>query len=438
MPSIVITGAQWGDEGKGKLVDALSQSAQVVVRFQGGHNAGHTLVVGGVKTKLQLTPCGILRPETTCLIAAGVVANPRTVLAEIETLRSRGVEISPSRLVIDRDCQLVLDYHPILDKAREDLLGDEKIGTTGLGIGPAYEDRAGRRGVRFGDLLDLDSLRPRLEVLVAEKNLMLEHVLSSKLRVDFPSVWSTVTLAAEQLLPFVGNASIMVTNALKRGERVVFEGAQATLLDVTFGTVPFVTSSSTIAGAVLTGCGIGPSAIDHVLGVAKAYTTRVGSGPFPTEIHDAMGEHIRTRGGEFGTVTGRPRRCGWLDAFALRRAIRLNGYSSLAIMKLDVLSGISPLKICTGYRIDGKLIEDFPALNSELAKIVPEYVECPGWEDDLTNLRKFEDLPANAQKYVQLVESIVECPVSLVSVGPDRIESILTPNGRYLQQFSAA
>lgn len=438
MPSIVVTGAQWGDEGKGKLVDALARAAQLVVRFQGGHNAGHTLVVNGEKTKLQLTPCGILHSHTRCIIGAGVVASPRTLMNEISTLATRGVQVTPERLIIDRDCNLVLDYHPLIDKAREERLGDAKIGTTGLGIGPAYEDKVGRRGVRYGDLKDLQSLRERLEATVEEKNLFLSHVLKSSHQISFSSVWDTVCLAADKLLPFVGNGSYHIAQALSQGERVVFEGAQATLLDVTFGTVPFVTSSSTLAGAALIGCGLGPRALDHMLGVAKAYTTRVGSGPFPTELVDAVGDAIREKGGEFGTVTGRPRRCGWLDAFALRRAVRLNGYTSLALMKLDVLSGIPRLRVCTGYQLRGEKLEDFPDLTSELAQVEPVYVECDGWLDDLSGVRTMQDLPQAARNYIDLIQSTVGCPISLLSVGPDREASILTTEGRYLQQFGHA
>jgi adenylosuccinate synthase len=438
MPSIVVTGAQWGDEGKGKLVDALARAAQVVVRFQGGHNAGHTLVVNGEKTKLQLTPCGILHPHTRCIIGAGVVASPRTLVNEFSILAGRGVPVTPERLIIDRDCNLVLDYHPLIDKAREERLGDSKIGTTGLGIGPAYEDKVGRRGVRYGDLRDLSALRERLEVAVEEKNLFLSHVLKSSLQVSFSSVWETISLAADKLLPFVGNGSHHIAQALSKGERVVFEGAQATLLDVSFGTVPFVTSSSTLAGSALIGCGLGPRALDHVLGVAKAYTTRVGSGPFPTELTNAIGDTIREKGGEFGTVTGRPRRCGWVDAFALRRAVRLNGYSSLAVMKLDVLSGIPRLKVCTGYRLGSENLEDFPDLTSELAQVEPVYVECEGWQDDLSGVRHLENLPQAAQKYIDLLQASVGCPISLISVGPEREASILTPEGRYLKQFGHA
>ena len=437
MPGIVVSGAQWGDEGKGKLVDFLAGAADVVVRFQGGNNAGHTLVVNGKKTKLQLTPCGILHPHTRCVIGAGVVANPRILAKEFKQLQEMGIQVTPDRLLIDRDAHLVLDYHPILDKAREASLGEQKIGTTGLGIGPAYEDRVGRKGVRFGDLFTLEELKPRLEALVAEKNLILTHILKSSEQVSFKDVWSTITEAHQLLLPYVGNASLFLDKELKRGSRVVFEGAQAALLDVSFGTVPFVTSSSTIAGAASTGCGIGPHHLNYVLGVAKAYTTRVGSGPFTTELLNETGDLIRERGGEFGTVTGRPRRCGWFDAVALKRAIRLNGCTSVALMKLDVLSGIKSLKICTGYRVGSELLEDLPPTLTQLAEVKPEYVECEGWSDSIESARSLEDLPPQARSYVQRIESLIECPISMVSVSPERDATIMCPAGRWIQQFAA-
>jgi len=436
MPAIVVSGAQWGDEGKGKLVDYLARAADVVVRFQGGNNAGHTLVVNGKKTKLQLTPCGILHSHTRCVIGAGVVANPKILAKEFLQLKEAGIEVTPQRLLIDRDAHLVLDYHPVLDKARELTLGDQKIGTTGLGIGPAYEDRAGRRGVRFGDLLDLSVLQPRLELLVAEKNLILSQVLKSSEQVLFSDVWRTVREAAELLTPYIGNASLFLDKELRRGARVVFEGAQAALLDVSFGTVPFVTSSSTIAGAASTGAGIGPHHLNYVLGVAKAYTTRVGSGPFPTELLDATGDLIRERGREFGTITGRPRRCGWVDIIALKRAIRLNGCTSIALMKLDILSGIETLRICTGYRLDGALLEDIPATLAEFASVEAEFVECEGWTAPIQNAKSLDDLPPAALKYVQRIESLIECPISMVSVSPEREATIMCPSGRWIRQFA--
>lgn len=436
MPAIVVSGAQWGDEGKGKLVDYLAHAADVVVRFQGGNNAGHTLVVGGKKTKLQLTPCGILRPQTRCVIGAGVVANPHIVLKEMKQLREIGIDVTPDRLLIDRDTTMVLDYHPVLDKAREASLGEQKIGTTGLGIGPAYEDRAGRRGVRYGDLYDLQALKPRLETLVQEKNAFLLHVLKSSEQVAFSDVWKSVCEAAEHLLPFVGNASLFLDKELRRGARVVFEGAQAALLDVSFGTVPFVTSSSTIAAAAAVGCGIGPHHLNYVLGVAKAYTTRVGSGPFPTELLNQTGDTIRERGGEFGTVTGRPRRCGWIDVVALKRAIRLNGCTSLALMKLDVLTGLGSLRICTGYRVQGQLLEDLPPTLSQLGAVQAEFIECEGWSEPIDQARTLEDLPVAAQEYVRTIESLIECPISMVSVSPEREATIICPSGRWIRQFA--
>ena len=435
MPSLVVVGAQWGDEGKGKLVDYLTSNADWVVRFQGGNNAGHTLVVDGVKTKLSLVPSGILRKNSQCLIGAGVVVNPFVLLDEMDGLRKVGVDVSPSRLIIDRDAHLVLDHHVAVDQAREIAKGKDKIGTTGRGIGPCYEDRAARVGVRFADLLALSELKPRLEDVVRERNEYLALVLRSDAKIDFTQMWSRLEAATERLAPYIGNGSLVIDTALRGGARVVFEGAQGTLLDQVFGTVPFVTSSNTIAGAVTTGCGVGPKLIDHVLGVAKAYSTRVGSGPFPTELHDSIADQIRTVGAEFGTITGRPRRCGWFDAVAMKRAARLNGLDSLAITKLDVLSGLKKLKICIRYTIDGKEVEDVPALASQIERVVPQYIELDGWEDTLQNAHKWHHLPAEARLYLSTVAEIIGCPVSIASVGPERESTIFSSGAAYIKNF---
>lgn len=437
MPGVVIVGAQWGDEGKGKLVDFFSTDADWVVRFQGGNNAGHTLVVNGVKTKLQLTPCGILQPRTRCLIAAGVVANPQVLCKEIATLKASGVVVSPERLLIDRDAHLVMEYHPLIDAAREKLLGIHKIGTTGRGIGPAYEDRAARCGVRFADLLSLEQLKPKVEALVTEKNKYLRHVLESDQQADLRQLWSNLEACAEVLAPFIGNGSIALDRSLKSKARVIFEGAQAALLDQCFGTIPFVTSSSTLAGMASVGCGIGPKYVDYVLGVAKAYCTRVGEGPFPTELRDQIGDGIRERGAEFGTVTGRPRRCGWFDTVALRRAARLNGFDSLALTKLDVLRGVETLRVCQEYRLRGQRLDDLPALSTDLAQVEVGFVELPGWDEDINGAKSLSELPSAARQYIEALEQLCELPISVVSVSAEREATIITGDGaRLLAQFN--
>ncbi|RIL11290.1 MAG: adenylosuccinate synthase [Proteobacteria bacterium] len=435
MSGLVIVGAQWGDEGKGKLVDFFTQRSDLVVRFQGGNNAGHTLVVGGVTTKLHLIPSGILRPQARCLIGAGVVVNPQVLLSEIGDLLKAGIKVGPERLIVDREAHLIMQYHPLIDLAREENLGSNKIGTTGRGIGPAYEDRSARCGVRVADLLNLGELRPRLEELVREKNLYLRSVLRSSQQADFGKLWSELEEYAAKLGPYIGNGSLILDRAHQAGARIIFEGAQAALLDLSFGTVPFVTSASTLAGSVLTGCGVGPKHIDYVLGVAKAYCTRVGSGPFPTELTAQLGESIRQRGREFGTTTGRPRRCGWFDAFAVKRAKRLNGFDSLAITKLDVLTGIEKLKICIKYNLEGKEIEDLPALASELSRVEPVYIELEGWQESLEKVNKWHELPAAARLYLNTISEIVACPVTVASVSAEREATIFSNQAGFLRSF---
>lgn len=435
MPSLVVIGAQWGDEGKGKLVDYLTSKAEYVVRFAGGSNAGHTLVIDGVKTKLSLVPSGILRKNTICLIGAGVVLNPTTFLSETFELSKVGVDTSSKRLIIDRDAHLVLPTHIAIDVAREEARGKDKIGTTGRGIGPCYEDRASRVGVRLADLNDLESLKIRLEKDVQQKNEYLKLVLKSETQVEFKALWDIILEAADKILPHIGNVSLIVDKAIKAGKRVVFEGAQGTLLDQIHGTVPFVTSSSTLAGAVTTGCGIGAKLVDHVLAVTKAYSTRVGNGPFPTELHDEIGEGLRQAGAEFGTNTGRARRCGWFDAVAMKRAVRLNGADSLAITKLDVLSGIDTLKICIKYKLDGVEIEDVPALSSQCDRVVPEYIELKGWKQDITGCLKWHHLPVEARFYLSTIAEILGCPISIVSVSPERDSTIFTTGATFVKNF---
>lgn len=438
MPSLVVIGAQWGDEGKGKLVDYLTSNADWVVRFQGGNNAGHTLVVGSVQTKLHLVPSGILRARTRCLICAGVVVDAEFLLEEIKKLRSAGIEVNPSRLIVDRDVNLILDYHRLLDNAREEALGKDKIGTTGRGIGPAYEDRAARCGVRLAELCALKELAVKLEKITADRNRYLQDILGSSKRVDFTALWGKVERWAEEITPYMGNCSLLLDGAVKRGERIVFEGAQGALLDNTHGTVPFVTSSNTIAGAATTGCGIGPRAIDYVLGVGKAYSTRVGSGPFPTELGGTLADTLRKRGAEFGTTTGRPRRIGWFDAPAMKRAVRLNGIESLVLTKLDVLTGLDTIKICINYTLDDKKIDDVPSLAQDIERIVPEYIEVEGWKEDLSAATKWHHLPAKARFYLSTLAEIVGCPISIVSVGPERDSTIFSSSAAFLKNFMCA
>lgn len=435
MSSLVVIGAQWGDEGKGKLVDYLSSKARYVVRFQGGNNAGHTLVVGGVTTKLRLIPSGILRPDTKCLIGAGVVVDGVRLIDELDELKAAGIDVTPDRLLIDENIELVLEYHRAVDLAREEYKGADKIGTTGRGIGPCYEDRAARSGVRLCELRDLNRLRPKIEENVKQKNLYLKHVLGSAVHVPFANVWRDLEATAQALLPYAGGVSAVLNEAFAREERVVFEGAQAALLDLTFGSVPYVTSSNTIAGGVLTGCGIGPKHIGYVLGVAKAYCTRVGEGPFPTELHDELADTIRTRGGEFGTNTGRPRRCGWMDAVALRYAVKLSGVDSLAITKLDVLAGIEKIRICHRYRLHGEKVHHVPAYLHDFAAVTPEYVELEGWDSDIKNATKWHHLPASARLYLNAIAELCECPVSIVGVGAERESTIFSSSADFLRNF---
>lgn len=436
MPSLVIVGAQWGDEGKGKLVDYLTENAGYVVRFQGGNNAGHTLVVDGRKTKLSLIPSGVLRAKSRCVIAAGVVVDPTVLLKEISELKSAGIEVTPEKLLIDRDANLIFAYHTEVDIAREESKGDEKIGTTGRGIGPAYEERASRSSIRFADLLDTSVLKAKLERNIAHWNKYLQSVLGSDRQVNAEAEWKRVSDFIPLLRPFIGNASLELDKALIKDARVLFEGAQGTLLDQVFGTVPYVTSSNTVAGAVCTGCGLGPKRVNYVLGVAKAYSTRVGGGPYPTEIHDSVADDIRTKGGEFGTVTGRPRRCGWFDAFALRRAVRLNGIDSLAITKLDVLAGIEKIKICTGYSLDGKELEDLPSLAAELDRVETKYIEMPGWGDEIVKATTWDELPATARDFIDTISELCACPVSIASVGAERLSTIFCKNYEFIKKFT--
>ena len=437
MSSIVIVGAQWGDEGKGKIVDVLTERADWVVRFQGGNNAGHTIVVDGVKTALSLLPSGILRPHVKCLLGAGVVLNPSVLLSEIDRVRAAGAEISPKRLVIDRDAHLVLDYHILVDKARELVRGAGKIGTTGRGIGPAYEDRSQRSGIRCADLLTPGRMRERVRAHVEEKNKLLKYVLDSKAHVDFDELWTRLEQEAEILAPFVGNGSRLIFDALRKGDKVIFEGAQGVLLDQVHGTYPFVTSSSTIAGSATIGVGIGPKMIDSVLGIAKAYCTRVGEGPFPTEMLGELGDEVRKKGHEFGTITGRPRRCGWFDVVAMKRAIRTSGIDSVILTKLDVLSGLPTLKLCTSYHRGSEVVDDLPPSSEDYEGLDAEYLEVPGWSEDISGARTWEALPKSVRAFVETLSGLLECPVSFVSVGPGREATIPVAPPTVVREFLA-
>lgn len=426
MPSMVVVGAQWGDEGKGKIVDMLD--ADYVARFQGGNNAGHTLVVDGEVFKLHLIPSGILHPQTICAIGAGVVLNPLVFLDELRNLEGAGIRVDPKRLIVDRETNLLLPYHVERDVASEEMRArrrEGKIGTTGRGIGPCYEDRAARCGITFADLESPEELREKLAAAVDRSNRMLRAVFESTRQVEVQPMYDSLLSAREQLLQHMGNVGRTLTAAHARGEKILFEGAQGPLLDNIFGTAPFVTSSQTIAAAAATGTGVGPRLLDRVLMVAKAYSTRVGSGSFPTELDGQAGEDIRAKGREFGTTTGRPRRCGWFDAFAVQRAIRLHGAEVVALTKLDVLSGLMNLKVCVGYTLDGQPLQDLPTRASELDRVQPIYKEVAGWEDNIDAVRRWDDLPRAAQSYVEFLEREMGIPVSFVSVGPDRQATIV-------------
>lgn len=424
MPGIIVVGSQWGDEGKGKVVDVFSAQADYVVRYQGGANAGHTLVVNGVKTVLHLVPSGILHPKTTCIIAAGVVLDVEEVLKEISDLKTAGLLQNPEQLRISDSATILVSYHRLLDAAREKALGQEKIGTTGRGIGPAYEDRASRKAILFGDLFSKDLLKTKLQASLKEKNFLLEKYYDVP-PVDAESLYKRLLEIAEQLEPYrCKDASLMIHKALKGGKKVLFEGAQGTMLDLLHGTYPFVTSSSTLSGSACIGSGVGPNAVQKIIGITKAYTTRVGSGPFPTELDNEVGEKMRKDGAEFGATTGRPRRTGWLDLVALKYAIRINGITNIALMKLDVLSGHKEIEVCTSYRLDGVEIKDLPTSPHELERIEPVYRSLPGWNEDLTQVRSISDLPQAARDYIQFIGNEVATPIDVVSVGPGREQTL--------------
>jgi adenylosuccinate synthase len=427
MANVVVVGCQWGDEGKGKIVDWLSERAEIVVRFQGGHNAGHTLVIGGETYKLSLLPSGVVRPGKLGVIGNGVVLDPWALVDEIARLRDQGVAISPENLLVAENVPLILPLHGELDRGREEAAGRSntvaRIGTTGRGIGPAYEDKVGRRAVRLADLADDATLAARIDRLLVHHDALRRGLgLPS---VDRNALSARLREVAPQILPYAGPVWQRLGEARASGRRVLFEGAQGALLDVDFGTYPFVTSSNTMAGAAAAGSGVGPGSLGFVLGIVKAYTTRVGEGPFPTELHDEVGRGLGERGHEFGTVTGRQRRTGWFDAALVRQSCAISGVSGIALTKLDVLDGMEELRIATGYELDGRPLEALPVASDAQARITPVYESLPGWSESTAGARRWADLPAAAIKYVRRIEEIIRCPVALVSTSPERDDTIL-------------
>ena len=424
MSNVVIVGVQWGDEGKGKFVDLLAQEIDYVVRFQGGNNAGHTVIVDGKKVALHLVPSGILHEGKTCLIGNGVVLDPVVFVEELDTLIGQGVDVSPNRLKISSKTHLIMPYHKVLDKARENKLEKgQKIGTTGRGIGPCYEDKVGRVGVRASDLADPELLKAKIAAALKEKNVLFTALYGiDALAVD--AVFDEVMAVASRIIPHLTDVSSELEQAWNEGKSVLFEGAQGIHLDIDHGTYPFVTSSNTVSGNAAAGSGVGPDKLDRIIGILKAYTTRVGEGPFPTELNDATGELLRTSGGEFGVTTGRPRRCGWQDIPVLRESARLNGLTDVALTKLDVLSGFDTIQICVAYEYKGKRMDYPPQEQGALDLVNPVYESMPGWKEDITACKTWDELPEAARAYVQRLEQLSGVPVSMVSVGPDRNQTI--------------
>jgi adenylosuccinate synthase len=421
--NVVVVGTQWGDEGKGKVVDLLTERAQAVVRFQGGHNAGHTLVIDGEKTVLHLIPSGILRDGVRCLIGNGVVVAPGALVEEIDMLEARGIPVA-ERLRISASAPLILPVHVALDQARERARGNDAIGTTGRGIGPAYEDKVSRRGLRVGELLDAEAFAERLRGLLEYHNFALEHYFKAD-PVDFQATLDEALAHGERLRPMIEDTTELLYAELDAGHNLLFEGAQGMMLDIDHGTYPFVTSSNTTTGGAACGTGIGPRALDYVLGIVKAYATRVGGGPFPTELFDDVGKHLAEVGHEFGATTGRARRCGWLDMVALRRAVRVNSVSGLCMTKLDVLDGLETVKVCTAYRVGGEETTALPAGAEALASCEPVYEELPGWSGSTAGITAFEQLPEAARSYLKRIEELAGVPVDIISTGPDRDETII-------------
>lgn len=423
MSTVVIVGAQWGDEGKGKIVDCLTEKAEVVARYQGGNNAGHTVVINDEKYVLHLIPSGVLHKNKKCVIGNGVVIDPTALISEMEGLQKQGIEINDN-LLISKNAHLIMPYHVALDKGNESKKGDKKIGTTGRGIGPAYADKIARHGIRAADLLNPGEFREKLSANLVLVNFLLENLYKTA-PVNADKVYADYMAYAEKLGPHIADTDIFVNDALDAGKNVLFEGAQGTLLDIDHGTYPFVTSSNTIAGGVCTGLGVGPTKIQKVLGIVKAYTTRVGEGPFPTELKDKLGDWLREKGGEFGATTGRPRRCGWLDIVILRHAKRLNGLTGIALTKLDILDGLEKIKICVGYRHGGKVYENFPKEAAVLESCELVFEEVDGWKESTLGTKEFDKLPANAKAYIKKIESLLGTEVQIISTGQKRDEIIV-------------
>jgi adenylosuccinate synthase len=423
MGNVAVVGAQWGDEGKGKIVDWLSERADVVVRFQGGHNAGHTLVIGNVEYKMSLLPSGVVRPGKLSIIGNGVVVDPWALLAEIDAIRAKGVAISPDNLKLADNAALILPSHGALDRAREARRGDKKLGTTGLGIGPAYEDKVGRRAVRVCDLADRRALEDRVDDLLVHHNALLRGL--DEPEIDRGALLASLREVAPRILPYAAQCWRLLDEARRSGRRILFEGAQAALLDVDHGTYPYVTSSNALAGQAAAGAGVAPAAIGFVLGITKAYTTRVGAGPFPTELNDAIGQLLGERGREFGTITGRKRRCGWFDAVAVRQAVKTGGIDGIALTKLDVLDGFREVKFCTAYRRNGEIYDYVPASTTAQWELQPVYETAEGWSDSTRGARSWADLPATAIKYIRRLEELIGAPVALLSTSPEREDTVL-------------
>lgn len=426
MANVVIVGAQWGDEGKGKIVDIFTEYADLIVRFQGGNNAGHTIVVNGEKTVLHLIPSGILHPDKKCIIGNGVVVDPEILIEEIDALKEKG-QFDDERLLISEGAHLIMPYHKKIDAAMEGIRGLRKIGTTGRGIGPAYEDKTARSGIRFADLLDEEVFRDKLKHALMEKNFVLVNLLHQS-GFEARDIYDRYMEFGERLSRYIINTPQYINDEIKKGKSILFEGAQGTLLDVDHGTYPYVTSSNTIAGSACCGSGVGPTHIDKVIGISKAYTTRVGEGPFPTELSDLTGDWLREKGQEYGATTGRPRRCGWLDAVVLRHAARVNGLSGMAITKLDILSGLNKVKICTGYRFEGKRYDEFPSNPRVMQGAEPVYEELEGWTEDLSLAKDLGSLPSNTRKYLKRIEELSGVEIIMIAVGVEREQTILLKN----------
>ena len=423
MSAFIVLGAQWGDEGKGKMTDYLAEGADVVVRFQGGNNAGHTVEVGDKQYKLHLIPSGILNENKLNVIGNGVVVDPKALFDEIDYLENLGVKVTPENLIVSDRAQLIMPYHKVLDVLKEKSRGKNDIGTTGKGIGPCYTDKAERSGIRVCDLMHENEFKEKLSMNITAKNEYIVKLLGGE-PVDFETIYNDYMKYAERLRPYVRDISVKVYDEIKAGKTVLFEGAQGMLLDIDYGTYPYVTSSNTIAGGVSTGAGIGPTMISSAVGIAKAYTTRVGKGPFPTELNDSTGEWIREKGREYGVTTGRARRCGWLDLVILKTSARVCGLTSFAVTKIDTLAGLDKLQVCVGYKFDDKVIDYFPASLEDLAKCEPIYEEFEGWNDSVANARSYEELPENAKKYLKKIEEFTGVKISIISVGPRRDQTM--------------